>query len=74
MALNADESPDIVVDTVLNSNGVQGWDFNRGSIVNLIESGVIDPVKVTKAALKNAASCAGTLITTNYGIIQTEDK
>ena len=40
----------------------------------MIDNGIIDPIKVTRVALQNAASCAGTLITTNYGIIQTEDK
>jgi len=38
----------------------------------MLERGIIDPVKVARTALQNAASCAGTLITTNYGIIQTE--
>jgi chaperonin GroEL len=74
MALNADESPDIIVDKVLGADASHGWDFNKGMLVDLIKSGIVDPVKVTKAALKNAASCAGTLITTNYGIIQTENK
>jgi chaperonin GroEL len=73
MALNAGESPDIIVDKVLNSDAGYGWDFNKGRVVDLIKSGIVDPVKVTKAALKNASSCAGTLITTNYGIIQTEN-
>ena len=49
-------------------------DFKNGKLSNMIESGIIDPVKVTKTALLNAASCAGTLLTTNFGIIQTEDK
>ena len=38
--------------------------------MDMYEYGIIDPVKVTRCALQNAASCAGTLITTNYGIIQ----
>jgi len=42
-------------------------------VVNLIDKGIIDPVKVTRTALQNAASCAGTLLTTNFGIIQGED-
>jgi len=42
-------------------------------MTNLFDAGIIDPVKVTRTALQNAASCAGTLITTNFGIIQTED-
>ena len=49
-----------------------GWDFRTNKLVNLYESGILDPVKVTRTALQNAVSCAGTLITTNYGIIQTE--
>ena len=72
MALNASESPDIIIDKVLNSRKNYGWNFRSGELTNLFNSGVIDPVKVTRTALQNAASCAGTLITTNYGIIQTE--
>lgn len=47
-----------------------GVNFLTGETINLFESGVIDPVKVTRCALQNAASVAGTLITTNYAIIQ----
>ena len=74
MALNAGLSPDIIVEKVINSKSKQGWDFRNNCLTNMIEGGIIDPVKVTKTALQNASSCAGTLITTNYGIIQTEDK
>jgi chaperonin GroEL len=72
MALNANESPDIIIDQVLKARKNYGWNFRTGELVNLFKSGIIDPVKVTRTALQNAASCAGTLITTNYGIIQTE--
>ena len=72
MALNAGLSPDIIIDRVLSSGVGKGWDFRNDCLTNMIESGIIDPVKVTKTALQNASSCAGTLITTNYGIIQTE--
>jgi chaperonin GroEL len=72
MALNANEAADVVIDRVLSAAKDCGWNFRTGKLVNLLESGVIDPVKVTRTALQNAASCAGTLITTNYGIIQTE--
>ena len=74
MASNAGCSPDLIVEKVLNANTSDGWDFRANKLTNLLEDGIIDPVKVTLSALKNAASCAGTLITTNYGIIQTEDK
>jgi len=72
MALNANESPDIIIEKVLTARKNCGWNFRSGELVNLFNSGIIDPVKVTRTALQNAASCAGTLITTNYGIIQTE--
>jgi chaperonin GroEL len=74
MALNAGESPDLIIAEVLKAPPGDGWDFRSGGMVDLIVNGVIDPVKVTKTALINAASCAGTLMTTNFGIIQTEDK
>ena len=74
MALNAGDSPDLIVDKVLEADFELGWDFKKGKLTNMIDSGIIDPVKVTKTALQNAASCAGTLLTTNYGIIQTEGK
>jgi len=74
MAENAGESPDIIISKVLNAEHNEGWDFKKGQMANLHESGIIDPVKVTKTALQNAASCAGTLITTNFGIIQTETR
>jgi chaperonin GroEL len=73
MALNSGESPDLIIAEVLSANAPIGWDFRRGKAVNLIDKGIIDPVKVTRTALQNAASCAGTLLTTNFGIIQREE-
>jgi chaperonin GroEL len=72
MAINAGESPDLIVSQVLAGADNTGWNFRTNEMMNLVEGGVIDPVKVTRTALQNAASCAGTLITTNFGIIQTE--
>jgi chaperonin GroEL len=73
MALNSGESPDLIVNEVLADNNTNsGWNFLTNKSEDMLSVGVIDPVKVTKTALQNAASCAGTLITTNYGIIQTE--
>ena len=71
MALNAGESPDMITAQVLACDVNVGWDFRHRKMANMIMEGIVDPVKVTRTALENAASCAGTLITTNYGIIQT---
>jgi chaperonin GroEL len=70
MALNAGESPDLIVVSVLEAAKDEGWDFKKGELADLLLHGIVDPVKVTRVALQNAASCAGTLITTNYGIVQ----
>tara|TARA_B100001094_G_scaffold187226_1_gene181449 strand:+ start:220 stop:1806 length:1587 start_codon:yes stop_codon:yes gene_type:complete len=73
MAENAGLSSDIIVQKVLESDSNSGWNFRTNELTDLTNDGVIDPVKVTRTALQNAASCAGTLITTNYGIIQTDN-
>jgi len=72
MALNAGESPDLIISQVAAAEPGCGWDFREGELTDFFESGIIDPVKVVRSALQNATSCAGTLITTNFGIIQTE--
>ena len=74
MAMNAGESPDVLINMVISAEDGMGWDFRNNKLTNMFENGIIDPVKVTTTALQNAASCAGTLITTGYAIIQTEDK
>ena len=72
MAKNAGLSPDLMVEKITKAEISEGVDFRSGDLINMLETGIIDPVKVTLTALQNAASCAGTLITTNHGIIQTE--
>ena len=70
MAENAGESPDLVLSKVLAADEELGWDFSTGKLVNMLEAGVVDPVKVTRTALQNAASAASSLLTTNYAIIE----
>ena len=69
MAINSGESPDLIVDQIRSSDDGMGYDFHKGKMVNLIEAGIIDPVKVARCALQNAVSVSSTLITTNYAII-----
>jgi len=70
MALNAGKSPDIICRSVTEAGPNFGYNFMTDEIVNLLEEGIIDPVKVTRTALQNASSVAGTLITTNSAIIE----
>ena len=64
IAENAGHEGAIVVREVEASSGSEGFDAVAGEIVDLIGAGVIDPVKVTRAALQNAASIAGLMLTT----------
>ena len=52
-----------------------GYDLSQSSIVNMLEEGIIDPAKVTRLALENAASVAGTLLITEAVVSKNkEDK
>ena len=46
------------------AKNVMGYDVRNAQVVNMIEKGIIDPAKVTRTALENAASVAGVLLTT----------
>jgi chaperonin GroEL len=70
MAINAGESPDIIIQRVQGAEINHGYNFMTNEIQNLLESGVIDPVKVTISAIQNSVSVASTLITTNHAVIK----
>lgn len=73
MALNAGESPDLILDKVKNSDSEEGWDFSKNELVNMFEAGIIDPVRVTTSALLNATSVSSTLLTINHAILEKKD-
>ena len=64
IAANAGHEGAVIVQKVEAASGSEGFNAATGEMVDLIEAGVIDPVKVTRAALQNAASIAGLLLTT----------
>ena len=64
IASNAGHEGAVVVQRVEAESGSTGFNAATGEMVDLIDAGVIDPVKVTRAALQNAASIAGLLLTT----------
>jgi chaperonin GroEL len=70
MATNAGLSPDLIEAQIHNAPENCGYDFRDFLLVNLLEAGIIDPVKVTRCALENAASAAGILITTSHAIVE----
>jgi chaperonin GroEL len=64
LARNAGVDDNFVATKVLAGTGDFGYDVKKGDFANLVARGIIDPAKVTKSALLNAASVAGILITT----------
>jgi len=69
MAKNAGKSPDLIIDRVRHLTGNKGYNFMTDDVTDMLESGIVDPVKVTRCALQNAVSVASTLITTSHAIV-----
>jgi chaperonin GroEL len=62
IATNSGSDPGVVVDRVRASTGSRGFDAARCEYVDLVEAGIIDPLKVLRVALENAASVAAMLM------------
>ena len=72
IAFNAGDSPDVIVNKVIEGNDEFGYDAANGVFGNMLDIGIIDPTTVTKYALINAASVAGLIITTDCAIYEDE--
>ena len=70
IAGNAGIDASIAVDRVRNGEGSFGLDAATGEYGDLLAKGIIDPTKVTRSALQNAASVAGLLLTTEAMIAE----
>ncbi len=73
IADNAGIDGSVVADEVSQKPLNTGYDTNKGAYVDMLKSGIIDPVKVTRTALANAGSIAGLLLTTE-ALVTTFDK
>ncbi|MFT4046342.1 MAG: chaperonin GroEL [Solimonas sp.] len=71
---NAGEEPSVVLNKVLEGKGAYGYNAGSGEYGDLIELGIIDPAKVTRLALQNAASVASLLLTTEAVITELPKK
>ncbi|MFZ5877618.1 MAG: chaperonin GroEL [Nitrospirota bacterium] len=72
---NAGLEGSVVVDKVRNSSKAsQGFDASSETYVDMIEAGIIDPTKVTRTALQNAASVAGLMLTTEVMVAEIPEK
>jgi chaperonin GroEL len=71
IAANAGQEGAVVVERVKEMGGAVGFNAQTGVYEDLVEAGVIDPTKVVRVALQNAASIASLLLTTEVAISQT---
>jgi chaperonin GroEL len=70
IAYNAGHEGSIVVERVKEASGNEGFNAAKGTYEDLIAAGIIDPTKVTRSALQNAASVSGLLLTTEAMIAE----
>ncbi|GMU19512.1 MAG: 60 kDa chaperonin [Candidatus Babeliales bacterium] len=68
IASNAGFESSVIINKVRESTATIGFDAKRGEYVDMIQEGIIDPAKVTRSAIQNAASIAGLLLTTEATI------
>ncbi len=75
IAINAGEDGSVIVGKILEKDQyAYGFDAQNGEYVNLVAKGIIDPTKVVRSALQNAASIAGLLITTEAMVAEMPKK
>ncbi len=73
IAANAGEEGAVVVAKIADLPNGQGYDAAVGRYTDLVAAGIIDPVKVTKSALSNAASIAGMVLTTESTVVDIKE-
>ena len=74
LARNAGVEGSVIVEEVKRRSGNEGYNVTTGQYEDLVKAGVVDPKKVTRSALQNAASIAGLLLTTECLVTEAKEK
>jgi chaperonin GroEL len=74
LAANGGAEGALVVEEVKKRKGNEGYDVSTGEYTDLVKAGIVDPTKVTRSALQNAASIAGLLLTTEALVTEIPEK
>ncbi len=74
IAVNAGHEGSVVINEIRGKGGNFGFNANTEKVEDMIKVGVIDPTKVTKTALQNAASVAGLMLTTEALVSEIKEK
>lgn len=73
IANNAGAKSDVVIEKVRSEKGAFGYDALRNEFADMIKAGIVDPAKVTRSALENAASVASMLLTTEAAVVDIQE-
>ena len=73
IATNSGADGSVIVEEVKEQSTNIGYDANTGKYVDMFENGIVDPAKVSRVALQNAASVAGLLLTTETMITELKE-
>ncbi len=74
LAANAGVEGSLIVERLKRETGRTGYDVAKGEFADMIKAGIVDPTKVTRLALQNAASVAGLLLTTEALVVEKREK
>jgi chaperonin GroEL len=74
IAYNAGAEGSVVVDVVRKASAGTGWDALSGELSDMLKAGIVDPAKVTRSALQNAASIAAMVLTTEAVVTEIPEK
>ncbi len=74
LAANAGVEGSLIVERLKRETGRTGYDVAKGEFTDMIKAGIVDPTKVTRLALQNAASVAGLLLTTEAVVVEKREK
>ena len=74
LADNAGQEGALIVQEVKKRKGNEGYDVAKAEYTDLVKAGIVDPTKVTRTALQNAASISGLLLTTEAVITEAPEK
>jgi chaperonin GroEL len=74
IAVNAGQDGSVILQKVKTMAKGQGYDAAKHDFANMIERGIVDPVKVTRSALENAVSIAAMVLTTNCLVADIPEK
>ncbi|MGH2691482.1 MAG: chaperonin GroEL, partial [Actinomycetota bacterium] len=74
IAENAGFEGGVIVERLRSEKQAKGFDASAGAWVDMLKAGIIDPAKVTRSALQNAASIAGLVLTTESAVVEKPDE